>query len=191
MTEQKEDLRIVKTRAALSAAFFKILEDTELSDMTVNKICEVSGVRRATFYKHFRDKEDFIMFIIKDVRAHFDREVWKHDLTPITKEYYYQYAETLLEFLLKHEVAIKKVVTSHMHSTFIDILLHQNYADTKHRLEVSVKNGMPLIASPDVVASMIIGGVSHCVIRWFENDDRCNPEALLHDIKKFIERVLA
>jgi AcrR family transcriptional regulator len=191
MTERKEDLRIVKTRAALSTAFFKMLEDTEVSDITVNKLCEVSGVRRATFYKHFRDKDDFIMFIIKDVRSYFDNEVWKRDLTPITKDYYYQYAETLLDFLLEHEVAMKKVATSHMHSAFIDILLQQNYADTKRRLEASVSSGMKLIASPDVVASMLIGGVAHCVIRWFENDDRCSPQVLLSDIKHFIERVIS
>jgi hypothetical protein len=130
------------------------------------------------------------MFIIKDIRKYFEKEVWKKDLTPITKEYYYQYAETLLNFLLDHELAIKKVITSHMHSTFIDILLERNYYDTKCRLEASLKSGMSLIASPDVVASMIIGGASHCIIRWFESDERCPVDILLRDIRKFIDRVL-
>ena len=191
MAAHKEDLRIIKTRAALSAAFFEMLKEMELSDITVNKICETSGVRRATFYKHFKDKDDFVFFIIKDVRAYFDREVWKKDSNPIiTKDYYLKYTEELLAFLLRHEAAMQRVVSTHMRSTFIDVFLQQNYADTEKRLEDSVKSGMTLMAAPNVVASMLIGGISHCIIRWFDAEDRCSPEMLLSDIKSFIERVL-
>ena len=192
MAAHKEDLRIIKTRAALSGAFFELLSEMELNDITVNKLCDHSGVRRATFYKHFKDKDDFIIYIIKDVRNHFDTAVWNRDLHPaFTKDYYYKYAESLLAFLLRHEGAMKRVASSPIRSTFIDVFLQQNYEDTKRRLEESVKAGMHLIASADVVASMLIGGTSHCIIRWFEADDRCSSETLLKDITGFIDRVLA
>jgi AcrR family transcriptional regulator len=192
MSERKEDLRIVKTRAALSSAFFDLLTTMEISEITVNKLCEHSGVRRATFYKHFRDKDDFIIFIIKDVRNHFDSHIWNKEANhPITKEYYYQYAEALLAFLLRHEAAMKRIATAPVRSTFITVFLHQNYEDTKQRLEDSVKTGMRLLASPDVVASMLIGGIAQCIVHWFEDDDRCSPEILLKDIIAFTERVLS
>ena len=192
MSERKEDLRIVKTRAALSGAFFDLLTTMEISEITVNKLCEHSGVRRATFYKHFRDKDDFIIFIIKDVRNHFDSNIWNKEANhPITKEYYYQYAEALLAFLLRHEAAMKRIATAPVRSTFITIFLQQNYEDTKQRLEDSVKTGMHLLASPDIVASMLIGGIAQCIVHWFEDDDRCSPEILLKDLIAFIERVLS
>lgn len=192
MAAHKEDLRIIKTRAALSSAFFEMLKDTELSDITINELCEKSGVRRATFYKHFRDKDDFIIYVIKDIRTRFDKNIWNKEENPtITKDYYQKYTEELLAFLLRHETAMKKIASAHMRSTFIDTFLQENYKDTVRRLEASVQSGMTLIASPDVVASMLIGGISHCIIRWFDSDDRCTPEALLHDITNFIERILA
>ena len=192
MAAHKEDLRITKTRAALSNTFFRLLADMELSDITVNKLCEESGVRRATFYKHFKDKDDFIIFIIKDVRAYFDTHVWDRSANPtLTKEYYLKYTETLLAFLLRHEAAMKRVATSQIRSTFIDVFLRQNFEDTKRRLEASERAGVPMIASADVVASMLIGGTSHCIIHWLESDDRCTPEALLNDISNFIGRVLS
>ena len=164
----------------------------ELSDITVNKLCEESGVRRATFYKHFKDKDDFIIFVIKDVRSHFDSLIWKDDInTTITKDYYQKYAEVLIAFLLRHEAAIKRVVTAPIRSTFIDVFIQQNYEDTKKKLEESAKGGMPLIASADVVASMLIGGTSNCIVRWFESDDKCPPEVLLNDISNFIDRILS
>ena len=191
MAAHKEDLRIIKTRAALSSTFFKMLADMELSEITVNRLCEESGVRRATFYKHFRDKDDFIIYIIKDIRAYFDTNVWNKDNnTTFTKEYYHKYAEALLAFLLRHEAARKRVATAQIRSTFIDVFLQQNFEDTKRRLEASAKSGMPLIASADVVASMLIGGTSYCIIRWFESEDRCPPETLLKDITNYINRIL-
>lgn len=192
MAAHKEDLRITKTRAALSSAFFEMLADMELSDITVNQLCEKSGVRRATFYKHFKDKDDFIVFVIKDVRNHFDNNIWNKDLNPtFTKDYYKRYAECLLAFLLRHEVAIKRVVNAPIRSAFIDAFMQENFDDTKKKLEASVKDGMHLIASADVVASMIIGGTSMCIIRWFEAEDKCSPDVLIQDIYAFIDRVLA
>ena len=192
MAQHKEDLRIIKTRAALSSTFFEMLADMEIGDITVNKLCERSGVRRATFYKHFKDKDDFIIYIIKDVRVHFDKNIWQNDLnTTFTKDYYQRYAEALIAFFLRHEAAMKRVATAPIRSAFIDVFLQQNYDDTKRRLEASAAAGMHLIASADVVASMLIGGTSHCIIRWLESDNRCPADILIKDITSFIDRILA
>ena len=192
MASNKEDLRIIKTRAALSTTFFKLLADMELNEITVNKLCEESGVRRATFYKHFKDKDDFIIFIIKDIRSRFEANVWNKDQNPtFTKEYYHKYTEALIAFLTKHEAAMMRVATPPIRSTFINVFLQQNYEDTKSRLEASERSGMRLPASADMVASMMIGGTAHCLIRWFETEDRCSPDELLRDISCFIDRILA
>jgi AcrR family transcriptional regulator len=192
MIAHKEDLRITKTRAALTGAFFEMLADMELSEITVNKLCEKSGVRRATFYKHFSDKEDFILYVIKDVRIQFEKRIWNKEKNPtITREYYHRYAEELLSFLLRNETAIKRMVSAPIRSAFIDTFLQQNYEDTTRRLEESVRAGMHLLASPSITASMIIGGVSMCIIHWFEAEDRCSAKELLNDIFNFIDRILA
>ena len=89
------------------------------------------------------------------------------------------------------EIDVKRVIEAPIRSTFIDVFIQQNYEDTKKKLEESVKGGMPLIASADVVASMLIGGTSNCIVRWFESEDRCSSEMLLKDISKFIDRILS
>ncbi|POA00817.1 TetR/AcrR family transcriptional regulator, partial [Staphylococcus carnosus] len=52
------DLRVIKTKRALSDSLFKLLENTMFSSITVNMICEEALVHRTTFYKHFYDKYD-------------------------------------------------------------------------------------------------------------------------------------
>ena len=186
----KEDLRIVKTKAALTDAFFEMLSVMSLDDITVNALCDNAGVRRATFYKHFNDKNDFIIFIIKDVREKFDNGIWNQEHDVITKDYYIQYAKAVIAFLLEHEAAITRLVNSPARSTFIDVFMHQNYKDTKKRLDKSEKSGVKLLSSPKVVARMIIGGVSHCIIHWFAEENRCAPEELLEDISNFISKLI-
>ena len=191
MATRKEDIRITKTKAALSHSFFSMLKEMTLDDVTVNELCERANVRRATFYKHFKDKNDFVLFLIKDVRARFDNEVWKADLnTTITKEYYLKYAHAIIDYLLERDVAIKKIIDSHARSSFFDIFLHENYEDTKRRLEASVKSGMPMMISAEIMASFIVGGIAHAIIKWFDSDNRCPVELLLNDIAVFIGKLL-
>ena len=191
MTTRKEDVRITKTKAALSKAFFDMLTDMTLDNVTINELCERADVRRATFYKHFKDKNDFVLFLIKDVRARFDNEVWKADLnTNITKAYYLQYAEALIRYLLDREAAFKKIIDSPVRSTFFDIFLHENFEDTKRRLAASADGGMNLFAPVEVVASMIVGGIAHCIIKWLESDPRRNHQLILRDIERFIDKML-
>ena len=189
---RKEDLRITKTKAALSSAFFDMLTDKTFDDITVNELCEKAGVRRATFYKHFNDKNDFVTFIAKDIRDKFDQNTWKKDLNPaITKDYYLKYIEELINFLVSHDSAIEKMVNdSGLRSTFITVLMRQNFLDTRYRLENSVENGMKLFSTPDYVTAMIIGGTSLALVRWFEQEDRCSADKLLSDISEFIDRTL-
>lgn len=189
---KKEDLRIIKTKNALINAFFVTLEDTALEDVTVNALCEKAGVRRATFYKHFTDKSDFILFLIKDVRERFEEEVWnsRANTTP-TKEYYIKYAESLMEYLLEKDVAIRKIVNSSIRSTFIAVFAQQNFVDTRNRLEASARAGIQMISTPDVVASMLVGGILCCILNWFEMEERCPVEMLLAEISKIIDKVLS
>ena len=188
----KEDARVKKTKAKLFASFEELLSEKPFEDITINEVCIKADVRRATFYKHFTDKSDFILFLIKDVRERFEEEVWnsRANTTP-TKEYYIKYAESLMEYLLEKDVAIRKIVNSSIRSTFIAVFAQQNFVDTRNRLEASARAGMQLISTPDVVASMLVGGILCCILNWFEMEERCPVEMLLAEISKIIDKVLS
>lgn len=187
----KEDLRVIKTKFALTNAFYNMLECYSLDDITVNQLCESAGVRRATFYKHFNDKNDFIIYLIKDMRDKFDNEKWNRDENPlITKEYYLRYAEAVVRYLLGREKAIRNLMKTSARGMFINMFIEQNYLETKKRLEASVKSGMRLICSIDVLASILTGGTAHAILMWFDASNRCPVEHLLSDISRFIDKVL-
>lgn len=57
------DLRIKKTYRALFDAFTELLEEHRFEDLTVAMLCDRAMIRRTTFYKHFRDKNDYFAFL--------------------------------------------------------------------------------------------------------------------------------
>ncbi|MDN5809217.1 MAG: TetR/AcrR family transcriptional regulator, partial [Staphylococcus equorum] len=60
----EKDLRVIKTKRALSKSFYDLLEKQPFSTITVNQICNEALVHRTTFYKHFYDKYDLLIYLI-------------------------------------------------------------------------------------------------------------------------------
>ena len=50
---------------------------------------------------------------------------------------------------------------------------------------------MDMMASADVMASLIVGGIALCIVKWFDKDERESKEEILEDISIFIDRLLA
>lgn len=62
---KKTDVRVKRTYKLLSDALARLLQSKSFEDLTVLEICEEADVHRATFYKHFVDKYDFLNTCIK------------------------------------------------------------------------------------------------------------------------------
>ena len=59
------DSRIRKSRQAVCAALFQLLEKDSFTGITVNDICKAARVSRTTFYQHFQDKYDLMRFALE------------------------------------------------------------------------------------------------------------------------------
>ena len=59
----EQDLRVVKTKKALSSSLYQLLEKRSFESLSVNEICESGMVHRTTFYKHFYDKYDLLVYL--------------------------------------------------------------------------------------------------------------------------------
>ncbi|MBH4729974.1 fatty acid efflux pump transcriptional regulator FarR, partial [Staphylococcus aureus] len=55
---KETDLRVIKTKKALSSSLLQLLEQHLFQTITVNQLCHNALVHRTTFYKHFYDKYD-------------------------------------------------------------------------------------------------------------------------------------
>ena len=70
------DARTRRTYSALSAALVDLMHSREFGDITVQDLLDRAGVGRATFYSHFRSKDDFLFTdlerMLASLETHFD-----------------------------------------------------------------------------------------------------------------------
>ena len=66
------DKRIVKTKKKLTSTLLALLEQKPVRDITVLELCKIANVNRTTFYKYYKDVDDFIFTLeeslISDLR---------------------------------------------------------------------------------------------------------------------------
>jgi AcrR family transcriptional regulator len=58
---KRADARTLRTYHALSTAMVDLMQSREFDAITVQALLDRAGVGRATFYSHFRNKDDFLL----------------------------------------------------------------------------------------------------------------------------------
>lgn len=65
-TEPGLDPRVKRTRRLLQDALLGLIRERSFDDVTVQDVTERAGLNRATFYLHYRDKDDLLTQIMKE-----------------------------------------------------------------------------------------------------------------------------
>jgi len=76
MAKTETDRRVLRTRALLLDAFRSLMIERSYDTITVQHLLERGGVGRATFYAHFRDKEELLVTSLERLRISL-RSAWK------------------------------------------------------------------------------------------------------------------
>lgn len=190
MAEGREDLRITKTKEALTDAFTSLISERRFENITINELCDRAGVRRATFYKHFDDKYDFLSFVVRTYRSKFDKHIWKKDSPDATKDYYVQYAEGTLSFFESVPDIVKNILSSDANHVIINSMVEQNFIDTVEKLKKSCEGGMKLRASVPTVAAMMTGGISLILMRYLTEETELSRDELIDEISLLIDGLI-
>ncbi|MBE5661075.1 TetR/AcrR family transcriptional regulator [Staphylococcus sp. SS87] len=113
MTNKKIDPRVKRTNQYLINAIVKLLNEKDINKISVQNITDSADLTRATFYLHYRDKQDFFNRIITNVIE---------DLIDYVKDSH------LIESGLKNESDIKNAFTRlfeyiYMNYEFFSVML--------------------------------------------------------------------
>lgn len=164
--EQKTDLRIIKTYKALTEAFMQMLSEKKFEDIAVNELCERAMVRRATFYKHFADKYEFFAFVVRAKQLEFDAQIQYPAQSLRSRSFYLDIIRRALDFLNSNAKLVQTVLDSNLLPTVMDILSRQIILDITQKLKEDAQNGVPLPASPQVMAQFFTGALMYTITWW-------------------------
>ena len=187
---EKEDLRVVKTKQSLNSAFAELIKQKSLEDISVNELCTNAGVRRATFYQHFKDKYDFFTEYIGFLRITFDERPEAVSHLEDAVDYYVNYATQVVEYINTIEKLINNILDSSLSHVIVGLIAEKNFKDTYEKLQANVSAGMKLPTSVDAVSAMLTGGVTTIILQWIFVRKKKDVESLTKEVAILVRKVL-
>ena len=185
----KQDLRIVKTKKALIGAFSEMMREEPFEKLTVNDLCDRAGIRRATFYKHFKDKNDFLIFLISEDKEHFIKRKW-NGKAGFGKDYLIAYVSNLVENLANNRNLVENIISSSVKHILIELLISQNFESTLENFKKAENDGASLPASSENLTAILIGGIAVVIYNWCLSGMTQPKEDLIEEISTVIGRLM-
>ncbi len=178
----KLDARIKKTYTLLFAGFMKLLKEKPFDNITVSEICEISSVHRATFYKHFNDKNEFLAFCIESLLDDIDMSELMTDLSPENiKRSCTEFVRVIFEYISKHKYIFSAVFSSNQSIVFNHQLEKMVTSFCLEKFS-SVLKGIP-VYKLELLSNFYSGAVLGA-LKWYVTQE---SECTLNDIYVFFE----
>lgn len=189
--EKPLDLRIQKTYKALIDAFLQLLQTKRFENITINELCELAMVRRATFYKHFADKYEFFTFFVQWIQNEFrnrfaHKEQDRNGVSP-----YIDIIRFALDFLDENETLVHSVMESNAFPLLLDLISEQIILDVKERLQTDQNNGKELLLSPELMAFSYTGALLNILRWWIGHKNQMSKEEIVAQIQKVFDKLYA
>lgn len=170
-TQKKQDPRAIRSKRVFKEAVVNILiENPDISKLTVQKIAQRAELNRATFYLHFVDINDLLKQVVYDI---FDDLLSKMSPTlQIDNLNNQEQLITFLDYFYKHR-KILAVLFEHpgfnkkMHMTLKDLIVIQRKSE-----------GADSTLSMDILASSILG----ILMWWLRNGVHFSSEYIANQI---------
>ncbi len=181
---KKTDLRIIKTYKALTNAFSELLGEKPFEDITVSELCSRALIRRATFYKHFTDKHEFLSFYIKDMQQDFIERTRKKHYPENKETYLLNTIEFTLEYAEQNENILKSLVNSSMATEIMRMIIEQSASEIKTYLKMLPPENLP--APPELMSHLLAGAVFQGAMWWLTHKTSVNKNEMAKMLKRFL-----
>ena len=98
MVENKQDRRVIRTRRLLSNALFELMLEADYESITIRSLTELADIGYATFYRHYKTKDELLAFALGSVLEELGNSV----SSDMTSE---EQAATFIQNVDKHRAA--------------------------------------------------------------------------------------
>ena len=187
--EEKIDLRIRRTHKALLRTLRELLSEKSFDDIIVAELCERAEIRRATFYKHFGDKNELFAYMIQDLQRSFNEKNGLNSSFEDPSRYCAKAFQHFLDFLEENERMVHKVMSSSARYIVIDILSEQIESDLKSCFITAKKHGVAMSIAPEMLAVLYSGAAVSCARWWITKGKPVPKDEMVKQFSLLMERI--
>lgn len=185
------DVRRQRTRALLVRAFKELSRTKTLQEISVSELCELSTVRRGTFYKHFEDKDAFFRYYLTTITADIMEQLSKGEGLDDLWEYA-SYMHVSLARMLAGDRAMRRNLEGDcVPAGVLDMVVAQIADGIVARVASwCEREGVTLSVSPEFVGDFYSAGLVHTMRAWMLRGQPFPPEELERRCTEFLRRYL-
>lgn len=185
--EKRVDLRIQKTRSALTNALYDLMSQKSLDEITVTELCERAVIRKATFYKHFGDKTELLEYMIQELqRISTEENTIGYD-PEVPYSYYSGVFQYLLDFIDSNDRFVLNVLKSNSSSFVRNILEEQIRREIDAHLKQEEREDIR--QSHAMLSAIYSGAIVSCCIWWGMQKNRPSKTQMTDQFVKFIAKM--
>lgn len=186
---KKEDLRTKRTRKMILEAFISLVEEKGYEHVTVSDIASQAMINRATFYAHFKDKQDVYDYIFKEAVAQFmivlapvqlgrTNQLQLHAIEQIITH--------IFEKIQENRVFFKTVLNAHGNEQLrkqISQILRSTYANIFDQVEIREKD---FIVPIDFIIEYMSSTFMASLHWWINQEISFSPKQMAQLIIKLV-----
>jgi AcrR family transcriptional regulator len=166
----RADPRVARSTSALGRALIELIQERDLTDITVQNILDRAGVGRATFYAHFRNKEDVLHSSFEHLFSAF--EGWL-DRAPSRPPRLFPVSE-----FLSHLGGERNLGDSLRRSGQLDEFWSLCNAYAARCIETRLPNVPDSNVPRQLAARMLAGALMESITWWLERPEDATPEQM-------------
>ncbi len=152
----KREIQIEESKDLIADAFMNLLKSKPFEAISLTEIANEAGVSRMTLHRHFKQKENIILYRIEKVVASMTRRHFENGGHSLEDDILYRF--TLLKNLPHSKLLIHSEQVS-------NILYDIRFSTTKQLANTYFKNSYD-----KYLLCFFMGGVDRMVREWLKND---------------------
>ncbi|MFV0399115.1 MAG: TetR/AcrR family transcriptional regulator [Oscillospiraceae bacterium] len=170
MAYPKQDIRVTKTHKALAETLLALLEVKTFQKITVNDICQNAMVSRSTFYLHFEDKYQLLLFCLQIQQEELVEARQKTD----PREFLHSALATIKE----HEKVYRNLLMADINEELLKMFQAVFRDRCAQMLKESEEMGAELAGPIPILAVFYADGLAATVMWWIEHNFQYSVEEM-------------
>lgn len=180
------DKRIIKTKNAIYDAFKELVQEKDMSDITISELTARANITRSTFYMYYNTVSDVRADIENGIIARIDKIMSEADLAEaITSPY--NLLSTVAEEIVKQDDGNRYILSSTNSGELLDKINARIVDAYMHRLqEVSTKS----LDTGKVryFIAFAAAGITECFKIWFNHKSTITLEELCKNMSEAVKK---
>lgn len=182
------DKRIKKTYQSLFEAMLALLEEKTYEEITVIDICKESRVHRATFYKHFEDKNSFFAFCIEMLFKEFFPSLSRDISLENRKEYFFGMIDRLFTYIDRNREMVKTGIFAAHSNNVLRALQKAVAGAITGVMEENAKRGLVFFMPVDMLGEYYAGALIALVQWWLFTGTDVTKDEVLGYVENLIDQ---